>query len=80
MPKLRYLRVLESSRVIPGGQESGCERRTDFWTAVMIWLNMASTLSGWCWLGVRWWDWVDITEGRNGTRRRERVQGNVASG
>ena len=41
----------------------------------MIWLNMASTLSGWCWLGVRLCDWTDImevemghVEGREGKR------------
>lgn len=62
MPKLCNLRVLEVSYYFWDGQRSGCGRRTDLWTALMIWLNMASTLSDWCWLGAGWWDWRDIME------------------
>lgn len=34
--------------------------------ATMIWPNMASILSDWCWLGVRLWDWADIMGARMG--------------
>lgn len=78
MPELCNLSVLESLRYF-GRSENRCGRRTDFWTAAMIWLNMASTLSDWCWLGARWWDWADIMGVEMGhVEGREEV--NVAAG
>jgi hypothetical protein len=49
----------------------------------MIWLNMASTLSGCCcWLGFRWCDWVDMAgvkmrhvEGREGENATSEYNG-----